>query len=108
MLLPIRGYEVLIALSFLIILFYRMVLYHYFQDSKNHHQVNFKVFGSSQGLQFKILRFPQVLMFSELILLICVSKNNTCFPILPFFQFNSIKQTSSKVLLKLFMLVSCK
>lgn len=75
MLLPIRGYEVLIALSFLIILFYPMVLYHYFQDSKNHHQVNFKVFGSSQGLEFKILRFPQVPTFSELITSdLCVQK----------------------------------
>lgn len=44
MLLPITGYEVLIALSFLIILFYSMVFQHYFQDSKNHHQADFKVF----------------------------------------------------------------
>lgn len=93
MLFPITGYEVLIALSFLIILFYPMVFQHYFRDAKSHQQMDFKVLWSSQGLWFTILRFSPSAMFSGF-WFSCISKNNNSFlyfPILQSFQVNSIK-----------------
>lgn len=96
MLFPITGYEVLIALSFLIILFYPVVFQHYFWDSKNHQQVDFNVFWSSQGLWFILIFSLNAYVFWVHTSEFLVSKNNSYFPILQSFQFNSVKQTSNK------------
>lgn len=91
MLFPITGYEVLIALSFLIILFYPMVFQHYFWDSKNHQQVDFNVFWSSQGLWIILIFSLNAYVFWVHTSEFLVSKNNSYFPILQSFQFNSVK-----------------